>query len=205
LIGHVFTILVPDEDRVAIDEMMLALKSTKRPYMHEHRVVNGQGELRWNQWTNSAILDERGKLLEFQAVGRDITERKNKDQELSRLTDELLRTQDEERRRLARELHDTTAQKLSALSMNLSYAVSHSDALAGKAVAALHDSLNLADLCAQEIRTLSYLLHPPELDLFGLRGAINEFVEGFSRRSGIVVHFEVSHSFERLPEDVETA
>ena len=204
LVGHVFTLLVPDEDRAAIDEMMLALKTSKRPYVHEHRVINGEGELRWNHWINSAILDEHGNLLEFQAVGRDITDRKRAEQELKRLTDELLRTQDEERRRLARELHDTTAQKLSALSLNLNYAISHSHALADKAVSALHDSLELADSCAQEIRTLSYLLHPPELDLLGLRGAINEFVKGFSRRTGIDVHFEVSPSFERLPDDVET-
>lgn len=205
LVGRDFSLLVPDGERGIIEGMMRDLREGKHPFTHEHRVLNAQGEVRWNHWTNSAILDERGRLLEFQAVGRDITERKNAENELRRLTGELLRMQDEERRRLALELHDTTAQKISALSLNLNYVLAHGESLTDKASAALRDALGLADSCMQEVRTLSYLLHPPELDLLGLRGAINDFVKGFSRRSGIAVEFEVIPDFERLPVEVETA
>jgi signal transduction histidine kinase len=92
--------------------------------------------------------------------------------QLHALSGRLLRLEDEERRRLARELHDTTAQWLAALSMNLSVLSESAGLLNPRARAAMAESTALADRCLREIRTVSYLLHPHELDELGLESAL---------------------------------
>jgi PAS domain S-box-containing protein len=139
------------------------------------------------------------------AIYRDITERKRADDALRELSAQLLYLQDEERRRLARELHDSTAQKLSALAINLSV-VNQSDAVFDtRAERAMAESLALTDECLREIRTLAYLLHPPELDELGLPSALSHYVNGFAQRSGIAVELELSPDLGRLPPERETA
>ena len=138
------------------------------------------------------------------AIYRDITERKEAEEALRTLSGRLLRLEDEERRRLARELHDTTAQLLASLSMNLSVVSESGEALNPRARAAMAESITLADQCLREIRTVSYLLHPPELDELGLESALSRYIDGFIQRSGIRVEFEVSPDLGRLPQAVET-
>jgi PAS domain S-box-containing protein len=146
----------------------------------------------------------RGGALVY-AIYRDITERKRADDELRELTAQLLQSQEEERRRLARELHDSTGQKLAALAINLSI-VSQSAAVAdARAQRALADSLALTHECVRDIRTLTYLLHPPELEELGLADAARDYINGFSQRSGISVDVELSPDLGRLPREVETA
>jgi len=136
---------------------------------------------------------------------QDITERKVAEAALRTVTGRLLRLEDEERRRLARELHDTTAQWLAALSMNLSVVSESADLLQPRAQAAMAECVALADQCLREIRTVSYLLHPRELDDLGLESALSRYTDGFVQRSGISIELEVSPSLGRLPEAVETA
>ena len=95
--------------------------------------------------------------------------------------------QDEERRRLALDLHDSTAQSLAALTMNLAMIKVKKTALDARSRRALTQSRSLAELCFGEVRTLAYLLHPPLLDESGLLSAVRWFAEGFSKRSGIQV------------------
>lgn len=136
-------------------------------------------------------------------VMQDITERKLAERELRRLSGQLLRLQDQERRKIARDLHDTTGQDLVALAATLSQ---------------LHDSIptanrkwrNLVSQCQvvaarslREVRTLSYLLHPPILDEAGLEDAVRHFTDGFGKRTGIEMEVEVSPMFGRLPEGIE--
>jgi signal transduction histidine kinase len=139
------------------------------------------------------------------AMFRDITERKTAEAELRRLSGRLLRLEDQERRRLARDLHDTTAQMLAALSMNLSVVSGSADVLNPRAHASLEEAATLADQCLREVRTLSYLLHPRELDDWGLTPALTRYIDGFIQRSGIQVEVDVSPDLGRLPQDVETA
>jgi signal transduction histidine kinase len=120
------------------------------------------------------------------------------------LSGRLLTLEDDERRRLARELHDTSAQLLAALSMNLSVVNESAEILNARSRAALAESINLADQCLREIRTVSYLLHPPELDELGLDSALSSYIHGFTQRSGIRVEVEVSPDLGRLPQAVET-
>ncbi len=139
------------------------------------------------------------------AMYRDITGSKRTEDALRNLSGQLLQLQDEERRRLARELHDSTGQKLSALAMNLAVVGQSTAALDARSSRALSESVALTDESLRELRTLSYLLHPPELDELGLPGAVRHFVAGFEERSGIPVHLELSPDFGRLPAEVETA
>src|ERR1700676_753341 len=115
----------------------------------------------------------------------EIAERRRAEEELRRLSGQLLRSQDEERRRIARDLHDSTGQDLVALATMLGQlrdSISSSDR---KSRRLLSDCEALADRCIREVRTLSYLLHPPVLDQAGLGDAIREYAGGFAKRSGI--------------------
>jgi PAS domain S-box-containing protein len=139
------------------------------------------------------------------AVVRDVTERKRAEQALRQLSVSLLQTQDEERRRIARELHDSTGQKLAALAMNLSLISKSAETLDARARKALTESLELLNRSSRDIRTLSYLLHPPLLDERGLAAAVRWFADGFTQRSGVQVRLEVPPELQRLPEEVEMA
>ena len=117
----------------------------------------------------------------------DITDVKQAQEALAWLNARILRLQDEERRRIARELHDTTAQNLLVISLNAARLreVHRSGSDAVPRIAA--EIMDLADQSLQEIRTISYLLHPPLLDDVGLESALRWLAKGFAERSGIVV------------------
>ena len=120
------------------------------------------------------------------------------------LTGHLLHLQDEERRRIARELHDSVGQSMAALAMNLDRVAADLERLT-KTSKAIADSATLVKDTMSEVRTISYLLHPPMLDEAGLPTALEMYVEGFSGRSGIKVELALSSDFGRLPRDMETA
>ncbi len=153
----------------------------------------------------SRVMYTKDRPVGMHCIGRDITERRRIEEERRELAVRLMRSQDEERRRLARELHDTTGQNLVALRMNLSMVRDRILKLDPKLQQALSESADLADLCIRELRTLSYLLHPPLLDERGLASAVRLYTEGFSDRSGIAVELEVSEDFGRLPQEIELA
>jgi signal transduction histidine kinase len=123
---------------------------------------------------------------------------------LGNLSARLLELQDEERRRIARELHDSVGQMLAGLSMNLSAVRSDIDRLT-KTSAALADSEELVQEMSKEVRTISHLLHPPLLDEAGLSSALRWYVDGFAQRSKIRVELDCPNDFGRLPRERETA
>jgi len=131
------------------------------------------------------------------------TEASEREEKYRRLSGRLLTLQDEERRRLARDLHDSTGQCLAALTMNLAVVGRATKALDTRSRQALADSLSLTDQCAREVRTLAYLLHPPLLDEVGLSSTVRWYAEGFANRSGIHVVIDLGE-IGRLPEPVET-
>jgi two-component system NarL family sensor kinase len=134
----------------------------------------------------------------------DITERKTLEQELMNLTAQLFRLQDEERRKIARELHDGTAQNLFAISVNLAKVGQLDNTQKEEMQQLIAECVSLGDESLQEIRTLSYLLHPPLLEQVGLVGALQWYVEGFSKRSGIYVDM-IAEPMERLSSEIELA
>ncbi len=135
----------------------------------------------------------------------DITEVKASESALRHLTGRLMRSQDEERRRISRELHDSTAQNLLGATLGVGQALRLSPRLGKAAKAALEESRALIDQSQREIRTVSYLLHPPMLDEGGLPAALRWLVEGFGKRTEIPVTLEIGPDIGRLPQPVEAA
>ncbi len=149
------------------------------------------------------LRDTAGKVIGTSAIVRDIREQKKAERRLRQLSGRLLRLQDEERRRLARELHDSTAQSLAALAMNLSALNGGTGMAEEKRAEMLAEGLDLAQSIERELRTHTYLLHPPLLEERGLPAALRWFVEGFAARSGVAVNLDLGHEIGRLPDAVE--
>ena len=155
---------------------------------------------RWALWR-----DLSGRTLGRFQLDSDITRRKNVEQELRVLSGRLLTIRDEERRRWARELHDSVGQLLVGITMNLSILQRQLDGAGPIDGKFLSESMHLTNEALQEIRTLSYLLHPPMLDEVGLASALRWFASGFSKRSQIEIDLEIPESLGRFPRDLEIA
>ncbi|HVB55776.1 MAG TPA: chemotaxis protein CheB [Candidatus Acidoferrales bacterium] len=152
-------------------------------------------------------------------IFKDITERKETEQALRethdrleslvehrtaavrKLSSEIIRSQDEERRRIARELHDSVGQYIAHAKMSLEGL--QKPGATKKQAKALGHITDTLDKCLTETRTISYLLHPPLLDEIGFASAARWYVEGFSERSGIQVNFAIPREMKRLPGTVE--
>lgn len=126
-------------------------------------------------------------------------------QDLRELSSHLQKMRDDERRRIARELHDSAGQLLSALAMNISVVQSEIHKLSPETARRVQDNAALIDQLSTEIRTMSHLLHPPLLDEIGLSSALEWYVEGFASRSGIAATIEIPEDLGRLPADMEIA
>ncbi len=154
----------------------------------------------------SAELIELGGEKYIVVALSDITERKESELQLAQLTAKLLTTQDEERRRIARELHDVTAQSIGLIMLNLAQVQKAASSLDSRSKDRLTESLAFGEQALKDIRTLSYVLHPPLLDQAGLITALKWYVKGFNERSGVKVDFnESGHEDQRLPPEVEYA
>ncbi len=146
-----------------------------------------------------AAQRELGAAVKERTVELDRT-----NQNLRDLSARLMQLQDDERRRIARELHDSVGQMLAALGMNLAAVGTDIERLT-KTANAVNDSAALVQELSREVRTISHLLHPPLLDEAGLASALHWYVEGFAERSKIKVDLEVPADFERLARESETA
>ena len=139
------------------------------------------------------------------ALEAEIVERKQANAQIQSLAGRLITAQDEERRRIARNLHDVTAQDLGAIAVNLAHLRRVVTEFPPEAQTLVTESVALADDVLQHIRTLSYLLHPPLLDQLGLAAALRWYIEGFTKRSGIHVDLAITPEIARLSPDIETA
>lgn len=207
LLGQSLEILVP--------ERLRGIHSIHRTdFFHDSRVRSmGAGLELYGRRKNgeefpveislSPLHTEDG-LLVSSAI-RDITQRKQAEENLRELSARLLQLQDEERRRIARELHDSTGQLLAALNMSLMPLQENEHRLEPEARKAINESLRIVSELTSEVRTMSHLLHPPLLDEAGLSSAIRWYVEGFSERSKIRVMLRIPDDIGRLPRELETA
>jgi two-component system, NarL family, sensor kinase len=194
-----------------VDDLKALLRSAKNSSARgEIRLKNGAGRQRTVRLTLSpsrqmgveticAVATELTELLETNDALR-VTETS-----LRQLSGRLLQLQDEERRRIARDLHDTTGQKIAFLSMSLDHLGRLMDKRKGAAAKeALEESREVVRKIGEEIRTLSYLLHPPLLDESGLGSALRWYAEGFQKRSGIKLTVDITPDLGRLSMDAET-
>jgi PAS domain S-box-containing protein len=136
---------------------------------------------------------------------RDVTERRKVEDQLRNLSTQLLQARDEERREIARTLHDSAGALLSLLSINNEQVRQEMEKLGPGSARALQENAQVIQQLMQEIRTLSHLLHPPLLDELGLVVALQEYVDGFSKRSKIEATLKFEPPEKRLPRDIETA
>ena len=189
----------------------------------ETRYTFANGSIRVAERTLAPIKDANGDVKMIVATALDITEAKQRREDLEKIvrnrtaeleqteaslravTGRLLRAQDEERRRIARELHDSAGQILAALSMNLIPLEPRLAQLSAELGKGVTDSIFLVDELSRQLRTMSHLLHPPLLDEAGLQSALAWYVDGFAERSKIKVQFEYDRSIGRLPREMETA
>ena len=149
--------------------------------------------------TLEAQFKKRTVELEMQAIAQRAAE-----DCLRELTTRTLKLQDDQARQIARELHDSAGQYLAAIQMNLNALERDSSSLTISQVKRISDSIEMVISCTSEIRTISYLLHPPLLDEMGLPAALAGYSDGFAERSGIRVQLDIAKDFERLPTDRET-
>jgi PAS domain S-box-containing protein len=172
-------------------------------------------EGRLTRWfgTNTNI-DQQRQLLHSLGEARDHLEKRvqertselaSANENLRDLSARLLQVQDDERRRLARELHDSVGQLLAAIGMNMGVVQAQRDKLDARGARAISENAHLVEEVSREIRTISHLLHPPLLEIAGLESALRWYVDGFSERSKIKVNLELPANFERLPNDTELA
>jgi PAS domain S-box-containing protein len=194
----------------------------------ECRYALRDGSVRIADRSLTPVQDEHGEVRMIVASGLDITEHLQlrgiledrvrertlelevKNAEVVRQTEivrelsaRLLQIQDEERRRIARELHDSVGQMLAAVTMNMAQVHREASALSPDAVKALEDNTGLMEQLSVEIRTISHLLHPPLLDEVGLESALQWYIDGFSERSKINVNLQLPEDFGRLPRNLE--
>src|SRR5579871_3036451 len=188
----------------------LISKAGKNPARGEIRLVDRDGRARtvrltltpssqFGMDTLCAVATELTELVETDEALR-VTE-----SSLRQLSGRLLQLQDEERRRIARDLHDTTGQKIAALSMSLDRVARLLDTRKPERQEALDEGRDIVRMIGEEIRTLSYLLHPPLLDESGLGSAVRWYAEGFQKRSGIQLTVNIAADFGRLSTEVEMA
>jgi PAS domain S-box-containing protein len=232
VIGKHFSIFYTSEDiQSGKTDKELEIARRDGRYEEEGWRVRKDGSRFWADVVITALRDDTGRLVGFGKVTRDLSERKRTEDALRRsmaqledeikyrieaeqlareaeasvrsLSDRLLRLQEEERRRLARELHDSVGQLLVGAKMSLETLATEEGRRNWEE--SLRECALILQQATQEVRTMSYLFYPPMLEEMGLRTAVESYLEGFGQRSGIQVDFQIAPSFGRLALETELA
>jgi len=201
---------------------------TKSMFKLEHRIRRTDGTLGWTYSRAVPLLDAHGAIVEWFGAASDVTARREAEERYRKLVQtldaevrartreleeqsrqvrelswRLLRSQDEERRHIARELHDSAGQTLTVLGINLAQLAQRAGRNAPELAGEAEQIQETVQQLHREIRTTSYLLHPPLLDESGLYSAVSWYVQGLLERSGLDVRLDMSKDFGRLPRDME--
>ena len=191
-----------DRQRVAsVCEKILRARS-RRDF--EFRMTSVHGQLLWFH-AAAELAEQPGGRPELVGVMNDITDLKRAEERIRALTSRLMRVQDEERRHISRELHDSLGQYLTSIKINLEIVKRESGTLSEQHRELLLECSETLEKCVQEVRSVSYVLHPPLLDELGLVAALRWYTAGFAERSGIGLNFSVDREFSRLPKEMELA
>ncbi|MGH9682442.1 MAG: CHASE3 domain-containing protein [Candidatus Acidiferrales bacterium] len=190
-----------------ISALMSAMQQQEEGLLAQRQTISERGYRRLRAIVRTGLVLVVILLLaNLWSLTAELRERKRAEDAVRRLNGHILRVQDEERRKIARELHDSLGQVLAALTMNLATLENETVILdRAKRSRLLSECLRLLEQGSAETRTLSYLLHPPLLDELGFAAAAKWYVEGFSQRSKIEVKLEAPSNIPRMTRDVELA
>jgi len=227
IIGKHFSIFYPEEDlRAGKPQRELEIAAKEGRIEDEGWRLRKDGSRFWASVIITALRNDAGRLVGFGKVTRDFTERVKANEALRKeiverkeaqkslhesenalrqLSIRLLQTQDEERRRIGRDLHDSIGQYLVGLKMKVDSLKSAAERNHSVDTSQLEKCSQLTEDAIKEVRTMSYLLYPPMLEELGLKSAIPWYLDGFTMRSGIKTTFKVSPDFDRIPGEVELA
>ena len=217
----------PDDQPIVLQTIHEAVR-TKSMFELEHRIRRTDGTLGWTNSRAVPLLNVNGEILEWFGAASDVTARKEAEENFRKLAQtldaevrartreleeqsnqvrelswRLLTTQNEERRHIARELHDSAGQTLTVLGISLAQLAQKTGRNAPELATETEQIQETVQQLHREIRTASYLLHPPLLDETGLYSAISWYLEGLQERSGLEVQLDVPKEFGRLPHDME--
>jgi two-component system, NarL family, sensor kinase len=189
---------VTHPDDVALDRSLYreVVEGKRDRYQIKKRCIHKDGTLRWARLTVSAFRNESAQFQYSVAMIEDITQQEHAERSLRQLSSRMMRIQEEEQRRVAREVHDSTSQEMTALTLNLGALRLTEEALSPKTRKRITECLVLAKRVAREIRTFSYLLHPPMLNELGLWSALTLFIQEFKDRSGLRVNLWIASELE---------
>ena len=227
IIGKHFSCFYPEEDvRKGKPDWELVMAEKHGKFEDEDWRVRKDGSRFWANVVITALRNRKGELVGFGKVTRDVTEKMHAQKKLERevaerrdaerqlcisekslreLSLHLLRTQDEERRQIGRDLHDSLGQYLAVLKMKLDSLSLLFGQTRGPTAQDLVACVHLTEDCIKEVRTASYLLYPPMLEELGLQSAIPWYLDGFSSRSGVKTTFTVEAEVGRISRDAELA
>jgi signal transduction histidine kinase/DNA-binding response OmpR family regulator len=221
---------IPPDDQLQVLSAIREAIRKKTTFELEHRVLRADGSPGWTFSRAIPVLDDQGSIVEWFGTASDITARRNMEEELRQaqsnlefrvkqrteqleraqgdlrdLSAKLLQLQDEERRRIASDLHDSAGQTLTVLGITLA----ELGAMAGAGDRQFSEKMaqiqELVQRVTQEIRTTSYLLHPPLLDESGISPALAWYIDGLSKRTNLHIELSISPQFGRLPKEMELA
>jgi PAS domain S-box-containing protein len=200
-VGRDVSVLLQTEYPIPLVELLAMLEERGRwdgELVHINRY--GIRVVVYSRWIHKR--GERGEFKGWLEINSDITQQRQAEETARRLSGRILQLQDDERRRIARELHDSLGQYLAMLKITLDRGERSKGGLAVQEV--FQQCSQIVDQCISETRTMSHLLHPPLLDESGLLSAVRWYVEGFATRSGIEVQMNLPPSIPRLLKEIET-
>jgi len=194
---NVRDVMPPELSVVFAEKLKHVLKTDELATVEYPLTTHGESKL----FETRIVKCDDHRLL---CIMRDLTEKKRTEEDLRRLSSRLLTRHDEERRKIARELHDVTAQNLYAIRIYLANLRQQMDQFTAGQAQILMDCESLCEQCLHDVRTLSYTLHPPALDRLGLTPSVVWYIDALNKRTGMNIQFEAPHHVDRLPLEMET-
>jgi PAS domain S-box-containing protein len=192
--------LHPD-DRARVKEVWRYQLERGLPYDLEYRALRRDGSIRWIQARGSGYYDKDGKPLCMVGIVFDVTERKLADQERNELSGRLINAQEQERSRLARELHDDFSQRLALLAVGLENVAKMIEVSPKAAIARVRELRNTVSSIAEDMHSLSHRLHSSKLEILGLTTSVRSLCAEFAKRHGTQIDFVEKNVPKSMPPD----
>jgi len=201
-IGEELLTNVHADDLERLKYAIRELRPEKPNLQITYRMVRADGTVIWVERNSRAQFDEQGKMLRMIGMVADVTARVRAERELSELSGRLIHAQEEERARIARELHDDLGQRMALLQINVERFKHETAELPSKARRELNNIVELTSECSSELHDISHQLHPSRLDTLGLVTTVGSFCKEFSLQHNLRVQFVHQDIPEQFPKDI---